>query len=56
MTNAQTSKKVKTPEELESLEMRKQGYPYCYPDQNGIDTHCSACREYFRKLNAKYEK
>jgi len=53
MTNAQTSKKVKTPEELESLEMRKQGYPYCYPDQNGKDTHCRACREHFRKANKK---
>jgi len=42
----------KSPEELESLEMRKQGYPYCWLD--GVkDTHCSACRDYFRKANKK---
>jgi len=52
MTNAQTSKKVKTPEELESLEMKKQGYPYCWLDV-GKNTHCSACREHFRKAKKK---
>jgi hypothetical protein len=36
-------------EEKESLQMRLQGYPYCYPYAKGRYTHCTSCRNNFRQ-------
>ncbi len=30
--------------------MRKEGFPYCYPGDDGKPTHCDACRSTYASL------